>query len=62
MCFDHIQTYAKKKACSHMNFRAHTRNEARSPEKHALLDSSHDQFVERFTDGKDISGLGVHTT
>ena len=39
----HMQTYRNKKACSHMNLRAHTRNEARSPEKHAFLDSSHDR-------------------
>jgi hypothetical protein len=45
-----------------MNWRAHTRNEARSPEKHAFLDSLHDQCGDRFTDTKDIMGLGVHAT
>ncbi len=58
----HMQTYANKKASSHMNWRAHTRNEARSPEKRAFLDSSHDQCGERFTDAKDVAGLGVHET
>jgi hypothetical protein len=58
----HMQTYRNKKACSHMNLRAHTRNEARSPEKRAFLDSSHDTCGERFTDAKDIAGLGVHAT
>ena len=58
----HMQTYENKKACSDMNLRVHTRNEARSPEKRAFLDSSHDQCGERFTDAKDIAGLGVHTT
>jgi hypothetical protein len=58
----HMQTYENKKACSHMNLRAHTRNEARSPEKRAFLDSSHDQCGERFTDAKDIAGWGVHAT
>ena len=57
-----MQTYVNKKACSHMNLRAHTRNEARSPEKRALLDSSHDPCGERFTDAKDIVGWGVHAT
>ena len=57
-----MQTYANKKACSHLNLRAHTRNEARSPEKRALLDSSHDPCGERFTDAKDIAGWGVHAT
>ncbi len=56
----HMQTYENKKACSHMNLRAHTRNEARSPEKRAFLDSSHDQCDERLTDAKDIAGLDVH--
>ena len=51
-----MQTYANKKACSHMNLHAHTRNEARSPEKRALLDSSHDPCGECFTDAKDIAG------
>jgi hypothetical protein len=45
-----------------MNLRAHTRNEARSPEKHAFLDSSHDQCGECFTDDKDIAGLDVYGT
>ncbi len=58
----HMQTYANKKACSHMNLRAHTRNEARSPEQSAFLDSSHDPYGERFTDAKDIAGLGVLAT
>ena len=39
-----MQTYVNKKAYIRMNLRAHTRNEARSPEKSALLDSSHDQL------------------
>ena len=38
----HMQTYANKRACSHMNLRAHTRNEARFPEQSAFLNSSHD--------------------
>ena len=54
----HMQTYANKKSCIHMNLRAHTRNEARSPEKRAFLDSSHDQSGERFTDAEEHSGLG----
>jgi hypothetical protein len=29
-------------------------------EKLAFMDSSHDQCGERFTDAKDIAGLGVH--
>ena len=58
----HMQTCENKKACSHMNLRAHTRNEARSPEKRVFLDSSHDQCGERFTDAKDIAGWGVHAT
>jgi len=45
-----------------MNLRPHTRNETRSPEESAFLDSSHDQCGERLTDAKDIAGLGVHAT
>ncbi len=52
----HIQTYENKKTFSHMNWCAHTRNESRSPEKHAFLDSSHVQCGERLTDAKDIAG------
>jgi hypothetical protein len=55
----HVRT---KKACSHMNLRAHKRNKARSPEHSAFLDSSHDQCGERLTDAKDIAGWGVHAT
>ncbi len=58
----HMQTFENKKACSHMNLRPHTRNEPRSPEHSAFLDSSHDQCGERFTDVKDIAGWGVHAT
>ncbi len=58
----HMQTCENKKACSHMNLRAHTRNEAKSPEKHAFMDSSPDPCGEHFTDAKDIPGLGVHAT
>jgi hypothetical protein len=58
----HMKTYVNKKAWSHMNLRAHTRNETRSPEKHVFLDSSHGQCDECFTDGKDIGGLGVYST
>ncbi len=58
----HMQTYSNKRAFSHMNLRAHTRNEARSPEESAFLDSSYDQCGERLTDTKDIAGLGVHAT
>ena len=53
-----MQTYEYKKACSHMNLRAHTRDEARSPEPSAFLDSSHGQCGERFTDAEAHSGLG----
>ena len=38
----HMQTYENKKACSHVSLRARAKNEARSPEKSASLDSSHD--------------------
>ena len=55
-----METYENKKAYSHMKLRSHTRNEARSPETHAFLDSSEDQCGECFTDAKDIEGLGVH--
>ncbi len=58
----HMKTYENKKTYSHMNFRVHTRNETRSPEKHSLLDSSYDQCDERFTDPKDIAGLVVDPT
>ena len=54
----HMQTCEKKKACSHMNLRAHTRSEWRSPEKNDFMDSSHDQCVERFTDAQGHYGLG----
>ncbi len=53
-----MQTYENKKACSHMNLRAHTRDEARSPEQSAFLDSSYGQCGERFTDAEAHSGLG----
>jgi hypothetical protein len=53
-----MQTYANKKACIHMNLCAHTRNEARSPEKGSFLDSSHDQCGESFTDAQGHSGIG----
>jgi hypothetical protein len=33
-----------------MNLCVYTRNETRSPEKKFFLDSSHDQYVECFTD------------
>jgi hypothetical protein len=58
----HMQTCENKKACSHMNLRAHTRNEARSPEQSAFFGLVHDQCGERFTDAKDIAGLGVLAT
>ncbi len=54
--------HANTKVYSHMYFRVHTRNEVRSPEKHTFLDSSVDQCVVRFTDTKDLAGLGLHAT
>ena len=44
-----MQTYAKKKACKHMNLRARTRKPARLPDKSALPDSSHHQVDISFT-------------
>jgi hypothetical protein len=41
-----------------MNLRGHTRNESRSPEKHAFLDSSYDQYGEHFKDAEAHNGLG----
>ncbi len=48
----HVRTKSLSKSSWHMNLRADTRNEPRSPEKRAFLDSSHDQCGERerFTD------------
>ena len=59
--------------CRHMRTKRHaviwtcvrtqeTKRDQRSPEQSAFLDSSHDQCGERFTDAKDIAGLGVHAT
>jgi hypothetical protein len=53
-----MQTYENKKACSHMNLRSHTRDEARSPDQSAFLDSSYGQCGECFTDAESHSGLG----
>jgi hypothetical protein len=54
----HIQTYVNKKVWCHMNFCTHTRSEARSPEKPTFLDSSHDQWVEGFTNAESHNRVG----
>ncbi len=54
----HIQTYTNKKGYIHMNLRTHTRNDVRSPEKSAFLDSSHDQCGECFMHVQTHSGFG----
>jgi hypothetical protein len=59
ICSGHVQTYENEKGCSNMKLRAHTRNEARSPEKSAFSDASHKQCDERLRLPKHKAGLGA---
>jgi hypothetical protein len=58
----HMQTYANKKTCRHMNLRAHTTHAVKSPDRILFSDSSIVNEMEVLFTVKDITDWGVRAT